>query len=70
MEHTTSKRLGSCRSSSADVFLYSSLGALGVLLLMVLNAGSREACVDAIPMFELEASIPRVLAPSRERLYF
>lgn len=60
IEQTTSKRWSSSTNCSAVTFRYVSDKGR--------KDGSFDACTDAIPMFDADASIPSVLAPSLARL--
>ena len=63
IEHTTSYCFPSSNNASAVVCRYFKDLADRA------NGGSPAACVEAIPMFASEASIPVVLAPSLARLW-
>lgn len=73
IEHTTSNRFDSLRIASADVWRYVS-EPLDVIWLEANESrserrGSAEACSEAMAIFDSDASIPTVRAPSRARLY-
>jgi hypothetical protein len=63
IEHTMLNRLGSLTSCSTEVCRYSNG------LPEEDSWGSPLACVEAIPMLDLDASMPRVRAPSLVRLW-